>query len=146
MLVSLNKAAELLETDRGVMARAARSVRPVDISAKRQLFRLADLSAALERHRQKPDQRRREYRDAPSALLQKMFDEYERLDDAVARCENGGCGTQAPSRVAGASGRVGSRNASRFDGVRRAQRNLSGRIIQARGTGVAATARRIDAR
>jgi hypothetical protein len=88
MLVTLSKASELLECDRGVMARAARDVRPIDGDEKRPLFRLSDLATALEEHRRAPDRRTREFKDAMSPELQAMFAEYERLDGLVRNAPN----------------------------------------------------------
>jgi hypothetical protein len=88
MLVTLNKAAELLETDRGVMGRAARDVRSVAGDDKRPLFRLSDLAAALERHRAAPDRRTTAVKNALPAELEEMFADHEQLDSAVRNAPN----------------------------------------------------------
>jgi hypothetical protein len=82
MLVTMNAGADALEVDRALLVRACRNVVPSGGSAKRPLYKLADLSNALAQHRVKPDQRRREFREQPSVELQAMFEEHLRLDTA----------------------------------------------------------------
>lgn len=83
MLVTLNKGSELLETDRAVLARATRNLQPAGGSAKRPLFKLADLAKALELHRAKPDMRRKgSWRD-PSPAVQAMHDRLDEMNEVI---------------------------------------------------------------
>jgi hypothetical protein len=83
MLVTLNKGSEALECDRAVLGRAARNLQPVGGSAKRPLYKLADLARALEQHRAKPDMRRKDNRRDPSPVVQAMHDKLDEMDTAI---------------------------------------------------------------
>jgi hypothetical protein len=83
MLVTLNKGAEALETDRAVLVRAARNLEPAGGSAKRPLYKLADLARALEQHRAKSDMRRKDDRRDPSPAVQAMHDKLDAMDKAI---------------------------------------------------------------
>jgi hypothetical protein len=83
MLVTLNKGSEALEVDRAVLVRAARNLPPAGGSAKRPLYKLADLARALEQHRAKPDMRQKDSRRCPTPAVQVMHDKLDAMDEAI---------------------------------------------------------------